>query len=134
MTRRWGRPPSCFCGLCRKCKNREYMRNWYRSKTFEQRKAMREGRDMALARQRDSERYHRQRKHDDEYLAQKAAVLKVSRAVRAGRLRRQPCEACGSTDVQAHHDDYSRPLDVRWLCTKHHASEHNPEANLEEAA
>ena len=45
----------------------------------------------------------------------------VSYAVRNGHLKRQPCEVCGTTEkVQAHHDDYSKPLDVRWLCFKHH--------------
>lgn len=37
-----------------------------------------------------------------------------------GRLVRKPCEACGSEKSQAHHDDYSKPLDVRWFCFKHH--------------
>lgn len=46
---------------------------------------------------------------------------RVQKALKSGRLVRQPCEVCGSTvKVQAHHDDYSKPLDVRWLCFKHH--------------
>jgi hypothetical protein len=45
-------------------------------------------------------------------------------AIRDGRLRRQPCEVCGNESVQAHHDDYGKPLDVRWLCTTHHAEWH----------
>lgn len=49
----------------------------------------------------------------------------VGNAVRDGRLIRMPCEVCGSTDrIHAHHDDYSKPLDVRWLCPKHHAEWH----------
>jgi len=49
------------------------------------------------------------------------AVNAVSNALRDGRLKRKPCEICGTTvRVQAHHDDYSRPLDVRWLCFTHH--------------
>lgn len=46
-------------------------------------------------------------------------------AIRAGRLVRLPCEACGTTvRVEAHHPDYSKPLDVRWLCDTHHHEEH----------
>jgi hypothetical protein len=46
-------------------------------------------------------------------------------AVRWGRLVRRPCEVCGLGDTHAHHDDYSRPLDVRWLCRRHHQEWHN---------
>jgi hypothetical protein len=43
----------------------------------------------------------------------------VSNAIRDGKLVKQPCEVCGRK-AQAHHDDYSRPLDVKWLCFKCH--------------
>lgn len=56
----------------------------------------------------------------------------VAAAIRDGRLERQPCETCGTTEnVHAHHDDYSKPLDVRWLCASDHAAEH---VELREAA
>lgn len=55
---------------------------------------------------------------EDKVLARKL----VSRALAAGRLERTPCEGCGATPAQAHHDDYRRPLDVRWLCPKCHAA------------
>lgn len=41
-------------------------------------------------------------------------------AVRCGKLTPQPCETCGKLKVQKHHEDYSRPLDVEWLCRKCH--------------
>ena len=45
----------------------------------------------------------------------------VSAAIKKGTLVREPCEICGTTvRVQAHHDDYSKPLSVRWLCFVHH--------------
>jgi hypothetical protein len=31
---------------------------------------------------------------------------------------------CGEPEAQAHHDDYAKPLDVRWLCNKHHREHH----------
>jgi hypothetical protein len=44
--------------------------------------------------------------------------------LRRGTIKRGPCEVCGSEDSEAHHDDYSKPLDVRWLCRKHHREHH----------
>jgi hypothetical protein len=47
----------------------------------------------------------------------------VANALRKGHLKYEPCEVCGAA-AEAHHDDYSRPLDVRWLCRKHHRQWH----------
>lgn len=41
-----------------------------------------------------------------------------------GTVVRQPCEVCGQGKAHAHHDDYSKPLEVRWLCAMHHAEAH----------
>lgn len=49
----------------------------------------------------------------------------VNNAIRVGSLVKQPCEVCGSEfSVHAHHDDYDKPLDVRWLCSMHHRQWH----------
>lgn len=65
--------------------------------------------------------------------ARKRASVSVYEAVGRGDLMPLPCEQCFSThDVQAHHDDYAKPLDVRWLCrschVRHHAK-HGPGKN-----
>lgn len=52
------------------------------------------------------------------------AHRKLQKAVAAGRIQRRPCEVCGTFPSQAHHHDYSHPLDVRWLCHGHHMAEH----------
>lgn len=49
----------------------------------------------------------------------------VKYAIKVGKLIKQPCEVCGDKKSQAHHDDYSKQLDVRWLCVKHHSEIHN---------
>lgn len=55
----------------------------------------------------------------------KIAAQMVNNAVRSGKLKKLPCEVCGSTKrIHGHHDDYSKPLSVRWLCPKHHAEHH----------
>lgn len=51
------------------------------------------------------------------------AQLLLQRAVKTGQIVRQPCEKCGGV-AHGHHEDYSLPLVVRWLCPKHHTEEH----------
>lgn len=46
------------------------------------------------------------------------------RAIRSGELVPEPCDVCGRLPTEGHHDDYSKPLDVRWLCHKHHSEVH----------
>ena len=52
------------------------------------------------------------------------ARIKISTLIRAGKLKQQSCEVCGIFPTQAHHEDYNKPLEVKWLCLKHHAMLH----------
>lgn len=61
------------------------------------------------------------RRYPEKYRARGA----VNSAKRSGRLKPQPCRSCGTRlKVQAHHHDYSKPLDVEWLCVPCHKAEH----------
>ncbi len=51
------------------------------------------------------------------------ARSKLRRALLAGVVKREPCTKCG-LKAEAHHPDYSKPLDVVWLCKIHHKIEH----------
>jgi hypothetical protein len=48
----------------------------------------------------------------------------VNNAIRDGLLIRKSCERCADPKSEAHHDDYSKPLEVTWLCNKHHRERH----------
>ena len=48
----------------------------------------------------------------------------VARALKNGNLIKDSCCMCRSIMSVAHHDDYSKPLDVMWLCSVHHKSRH----------
>jgi hypothetical protein len=50
------------------------------------------------------------------------AHKRVENAVKSGKLIPRPC-FCG-TKAHAHHDDYLKPLEVLWLCPKHHKARH----------
>lgn len=56
----------------------------------------------------------------------RGARVMVGNAVRDGRLRKpKRCEGCKKERrLHGHHDDYARPLDVRWLCTTCHRAWH----------
>lgn len=77
----------------------------------------------------DNMRYRRRQKERDPI--EEAARAMVYNAVKRGDLVRAPCETCGATKVEGHHDDYSNPLSVRWLCRAHHTEHH---VNLRKAA
>ena len=56
----------------------------------------------------------------------------VGRAVRSGKLRKpKRCSECGRSGLvlHAHHTDYTRPLDVIWLCAEDHNKLHRKERN-----
>lgn len=61
---------------------------------------------------------------DYTYDPQKYAWAETTKAIKRGELVRQPCEKCGAAKTSAHHDDYDRTLDVKWLCAKHHSQRH----------
>jgi hypothetical protein len=53
-----------------------------------------------------------------------AARKSLHKAVAAGEVKKSPCEVCGEVKSEAHHTDYNKPLDVMWVCRKHHADIH----------
>lgn len=62
-------------------------------------------------------------KYLEEHPERVAAATIVGNALRSKRLTRLPCLVCGNV-AEAHHADYSRPLDVMWLCVTHHKEVH----------
>lgn len=65
--------------------------------------------------------------------ARHEARWKLRREIVQGRIVRQPCEKCAEPKAHAHHEDYSKPLDVRWLCRKCHGLEHRKYKLAQEA-
>ncbi len=114
---------------CRVCHNSKNINDFYRDKT------KRDGYQNSC-KKCDNERtakYHQAHPEKPNevklaYIAkfpnrQKARTL-VSQAIKKGLLVRKKCEICESDKSQAHHDDYTKPLDVRWLCSLHHIQWH----------
>jgi len=67
------------------------------------------------------------RRHSKRNRTKKEATTIVGNAVRDGRLfKPDKCEVCGKNHhrLHGHHDDYSKPLEVRWLCPTCHKKWH----------
>lgn len=54
-----------------------------------------------------------------------SARLKASRAAKKGIIKKTGCIFCGRPDSHGHHFDYTKPLDVVWLCPIHHRKVHD---------
>ena len=128
--------------LCKSC-NSNYMKA-YREARQAQGNPARGGKNYAETRAKWSAKYYAQpeikarraelmRKYAVQHAERHAARRKVRTAIESGRMSRQPCEVCQQGNAHAHHDDYSRPLEVRWLCHSHHIEHHKNTAAKGEA-
>lgn len=98
---------------------KEYVRKWSENNRERIREYSRKRRE------RDREAfnaYHRNYKKTNKEKVEARSIVFV--AVRAGKLKKKLCEVCGKKRVEAHHDDYLKPLKVRWLCKIHHEYRH----------
>lgn len=106
--------------ICKLCK-REYQRR--RAKT-------KEGKAVERRRNQKPDRKKRlaenAKRWSEKHPKRRGAHLKVNNAVRDGRLiKPEHCESCGKIDtLHGHHEDYSKPLDVEWLCAYCHGDRH----------
>lgn len=63
-------------------------------------------------------------------MASKMKTRRITRdAIKKGILIKQPCKVCGIEKVEAHHEDYGKPLEVIWLCRDHHHELHKKQRN-----
>jgi Bacillus phage endonuclease len=62
----------------------------------------------------------------NKYLEKEKARQKLTRAIERGHLvRPEHCSKCRrKSRVQGHHTDYSKPLEIVWLCRSCHRAEH----------
>lgn len=124
------------------------MRASYQAMSMDERRAWWSTRDPEKVRAADRERYRRdydkrraaaeayakahpevgnaaKRRWSERNPEKRKASVTLNNAVRDGRLKKEPCEVCGSTyRIHGHHEDYAKPLDVHWLCPLHHVEAH----------
>lgn len=111
-------PRASLCEPCR-IKSR---RKTYRTRDIKRDRQLREKRDPKFLAKRV--RIFNRYASKPENQAKIKARSKIKHLVRTGQVKRLPCERCGAPNTHAHHDDYGKPLDVRWLCPPCHTAEH----------
>lgn len=109
-----------YLGKCKACAKKDVAKN-YRDNIEAKREYERQ-------RWNDPSRRSMVSKYMDEHRKRYPGKTKARRAVanalKTGAITRLPCEVCGDTKSEAHHEDYRKPLDVRWLCFYHHRIAH----------
>lgn len=71
------------------------------------------------------------KKYNEKNKLKKSAHSKVQCAIETGKLIKEKCKVCGNEKTHGHHEDYSKPLEVIWLCHKHHMEIHKKKREME---
>lgn len=118
---------TCRCAMVRanRERNAEYYREYDRKRFQEDPKV----KQRHVRYQKTEAGAESMKKSRDKWLSEnqtkRACHVLLGNAVRDGRLLKpNSCNSCGISGVRihGHHDDYAKPLEVRWLCSKCHRS------------
>lgn len=105
-----------YMAKCKECKKnqsksiRQANPNYYRAYDRERNKEP----------ERAAKHKERTKRYKKENPDKTSAHKKVQRALKRGTLVKGVCEICGEYKTEAHHEDYSKPLNVKWLCSPCH--------------
>lgn len=125
--------------LTHKKENLEYQSNYYpanRDRAKEQRENRKKRLGCDKINQEKKKYYIKHKSHILYYnrLYKKVYPEIVNSHNLANRLikGRKPCQMCGNLNGEKHHPDYSKPLDIIWLCHPCHIKLHIKEGKTDE--
>jgi hypothetical protein len=121
-----------YLNKCKECNKKDVSKNYYNRRDqyveYERKRAKLPHRRKAAAEYQSSHpevKYRCMQRYRKKYPEKYRAHYLTKNAIRDGRLIKQPCELCECEyDIEAHHYDYSKPLDVQWLCRACHLTVH----------
>jgi hypothetical protein len=103
-------------GKCKSCTKKDVKENRIKNQEYyieyDKQRGNTEARKLTQAKHRI--------KYREQYPEKYRAHNLLGNALRNQRICKEPCEICGDLKSEAHHPDYSKPLEVIWLCRKHH--------------
>lgn len=110
---KYRKSPSGCQGYCKECDNKR-VRD--RSRYFLSYHFSRKNKEQYKKKNREKVRTYNKKECNQEKINARKLAKKAFK-------KPQPCEICGDIGEQ-HHTDYSKPLDIQWLCRKHHLEIH----------
>lgn len=69
--------------------------------------------------------YHNELISKARYPDKEKARRILQKALMKGAIQKENCIVCKDENSQAHHEDYTKPLEVIWLCPVHHMERHD---------
>src|SRR3990167_6059463 len=133
---RTGRPALPFshtrpCPMCKSVqigKRRDYCADCNRKKSAESRRLHPEWFKRFRQTEKHREyvaRLNKVRRADPVARAKNRARNLIAMRIHRGKMVRAPCESCGTLKAHAHHNDYTKALQIKWLCRSCHLTEHH---------
>ena len=104
--------------ICRKCR-REWQRKWVEDNPEKAKLINRKTHERNVEKKRE---YHIGYVRENRVKRNAQNMARYNK--RMGRIDQKPCLVCGLLPSEMHHDDYSKPLEVKWLCPMHHRRVH----------
>jgi hypothetical protein len=105
-------------------KTREEYNQWYREYRERNREKIREYNLRYNKNWRHENGSEAEKRYDRKYPEKLYARRLLCEAVKKGIIKRGNCEVCKKPNAQGHHEDYYKPLEVRWFCPLHHKHHH----------
>ena len=112
---------------CKECK-KERSRRWAKENVEKKRSSRRRWREENVEKARAHGREEYRRKRQRGTVPPGDPAKKKAQSMASSLPRPSHCSKCGTEGpVDGHHEDYSRPLDVIWLCRRCHSRQHHQE-------
>lgn len=113
------------CRPCHRAMHRAFRAN--NLEAYKAREKAREQRPLTKQRHKEFSRSEKGKAFKKRYLKanplKHAAHVAVANGKRNGSIVPEPCQNCGAK-ADAHHCDYTKPLEIMWLCVEHHKEWH----------